>query len=281
MSNFGTSFKSTRESMGLTIEQIAVETRIAARFLEAIENEDFQLLPGGIFSRGFVRTYAERLGMDPERAVGEFEQYSSYREPAVLDVLRASTPPSGNTSRALYPVAIGALVILVFAFYFLTKRPSTLVTATPPVAAPTQPEPAPAVPDQPAAAAEAGASDQTEAAKAALPPETVPTPAATEQVTPASPPATQKTDAMTVVLEATEQSWVKVVGDSDTVLASEILEPGMTRRFTAQTSINLTIGNASGIKVTINDHQLAPLGKTGQVRSITITPDNLKRFIGG
>ena len=72
MSDFGINFKHARESLGLTLQQIATETRIGTRFLEAIEKEEFHLLPGGIFSRGFVRSYAERLRMDPDNAVAEF-----------------------------------------------------------------------------------------------------------------------------------------------------------------------------------------------------------------
>src|SRR6266571_5129207 len=64
MSNFGASFKKARESKGISLERIAAETRISTRFLLAIENEEFNLLPGGIFNRGFVRTYAEKVGLE-------------------------------------------------------------------------------------------------------------------------------------------------------------------------------------------------------------------------
>src|SRR5579884_3950779 len=106
MSDFGSTFKNARESMGLTLEQIAAETRIGTRFLKAIENEQFHLLPGGIFSRGFVRSYAERLKIDPEKAVADFERQSSYREPVQLQDLRVTAPPPEKTSRSLYPLAI-------------------------------------------------------------------------------------------------------------------------------------------------------------------------------
>ena len=56
MTNLGADFKKARESKGISLDQIATETRIRIRFLTAIENEAFHLLPGGIFNRGFVRT---------------------------------------------------------------------------------------------------------------------------------------------------------------------------------------------------------------------------------
>jgi cytoskeletal protein RodZ len=72
MSNFGASFRKARESAGLPLDRIASETRISTRFLLAIESEDFHLLPGGVFNRGFVRAYAAHLGMDPDQAVMKF-----------------------------------------------------------------------------------------------------------------------------------------------------------------------------------------------------------------
>jgi hypothetical protein len=54
----------------------------------------------------------------------------------------------------------------------------------------------------------------------------------------------------------------------------------MTRKFTADNSLYISIGNAAGLTMKINDKPLRPLGKSGQVRSVTITPANLKDFIG-
>src|SRR6266513_1961428 len=82
MTNFGASLKKARESKGISLNQIATETRISTRFLTAIENEEFSLLPGGIFNRGFVRTFAEKVGLDPDQAVADYERLVAVREPA-------------------------------------------------------------------------------------------------------------------------------------------------------------------------------------------------------
>jgi cytoskeleton protein RodZ len=74
MLELGTSFRKSRASLNLSIDKIAAETRINPRFLEAIENERFDLLPGGIFNRGFIRAYAVRLGLDPEEALQGYEK---------------------------------------------------------------------------------------------------------------------------------------------------------------------------------------------------------------
>src|SRR5215470_12962902 len=81
MTNFGASLKQARESKGITLDQIALETRISSRFLSAIENEEFHLLPGGIFNRGFVRAFAEKVGLDPAQAVADYARLAEVREP--------------------------------------------------------------------------------------------------------------------------------------------------------------------------------------------------------
>ena len=69
---FGESLKREREMRGVTLDEIAGATRIATRFLRAIENEEWDQLPGGVFNRGFVRAVAHYLGLDEENTVAEY-----------------------------------------------------------------------------------------------------------------------------------------------------------------------------------------------------------------
>ena len=73
MSAFGENLRREREMRGVSLEEISFATKISLRFLEAIEREDFSKLPGGIFSRSFIRTYARYLGLDEDRVVAEFQ----------------------------------------------------------------------------------------------------------------------------------------------------------------------------------------------------------------
>src|SRR6267142_3191888 len=120
MTDFGVSFKKARESAGISLDQIAIETRISTRFLAAIEGEEFHLLPGGIFNRGFVRTYAERIGLDPDQAVSDYERLVQVREPGPA-VGPPTTELTPKGQRNLYPIAIGALVVLIIVFYIVTR----------------------------------------------------------------------------------------------------------------------------------------------------------------
>jgi cytoskeletal protein RodZ len=71
--NFGVHLKRERELREVTLEEITSATRIGPRFLEALENEDWEKLPGGVFNRGFVRAIARYLGLNEEALLGEYD----------------------------------------------------------------------------------------------------------------------------------------------------------------------------------------------------------------
>src|SRR3979411_1464173 len=71
--NFRESLKRERELREVTLEEITAHTRIGPRFLEALENEQWEKLPGGVFNRGFVRSVARYLGLDEESLLGEYD----------------------------------------------------------------------------------------------------------------------------------------------------------------------------------------------------------------
>src|SRR5271170_564679 len=71
--NFGERLKRERELREVTLKEITSATRIGPRFLEALENEDWEKLPGGVFNRGFVRAIARYLGLNEEALLGEYD----------------------------------------------------------------------------------------------------------------------------------------------------------------------------------------------------------------
>jgi cytoskeleton protein RodZ len=264
MTNFGASFKKAREFRGVTLDQIAKETRISTRFLAAIENEEFHLLPGGVFNRGFIRTFAERVGLDPDEALADYERLVSAGEPN--DVQSSTHTASSRRERHLYPAAVAVLALAIGIFYFVMRENQPVQTATPiskPAPQIQQPPPTPvAAPETTPDATPVAVAEQT-------PPPTV-----------VSAPAPAPSQALTLDIEAHEKTWIKVTSDGNSVLAGEVLEPGMTRKFTAENSLYISVGNAAGLTLKINDKVLKPLGKSGQVRSVTITPATLNDFIG-
>jgi cytoskeletal protein RodZ len=276
MPNFGASFKKARESKGIPLDRISTETRISARFLQAIENEDFHLLPGGIFNRGFIRTYAERLGLDPEQAVADYEKLTEVRAPS--EPVVPPRAPARKVNRQLYPAAIGGLILVIVIFYIVTRDSGSVsdtASLTPaPISRSETPSAQPATVTQSAPVTQPAPAPEV-AATAPQPAASTPPTTSTDTLT-----RTPSTDALTLDVEAKETTWIKVMADDKSILAGEILEPGATRRFTAQTSIEITIGNAGGLSLKLNNRPVNSIGQSGQVRKLVITPQNLSDFTG-
>ena len=86
MGDFGGTLRSARERKGISLRHIANATKISMGALESLEKNDFKRLPGGIFSRSFVRAYAEEVGLDPDQTVADFlkEAGESFEPPPAI-----------------------------------------------------------------------------------------------------------------------------------------------------------------------------------------------------
>jgi cytoskeleton protein RodZ len=120
--DFGVKMRRLREERGVSLRQIADVTRISVSALEALERNDISRLPGGIFSRAFVRSYALEVGLDPEETVREFLDQFPHEtviagSPHAVDLQRAT----GDVSRVRPFWIIGILLVLGgIAFFALT-----------------------------------------------------------------------------------------------------------------------------------------------------------------
>ena len=123
-SDFGSRMRQAREQRGVSLRQIAEKTKIGVSALEALERNDISRLPGGIFSRGFVRSYAAEIGVDPEQTVREFLAQFPH------DSVTAGSPhvlidDGYRDRRRLNPRAVmivGTLVLVVAAILFWTLK---------------------------------------------------------------------------------------------------------------------------------------------------------------
>lgn len=128
----GAQLRQARESKGVSLREIADETRISRRYLEAIESDNYQLLPGGIFNRSFIKSYARHIGFDENRALEAYERTAreqgvAHGEPSVKPhkpVVYGGGSPQGRT--VLLSVIV--LAIICAAIYFAlqwSRRPQT------------------------------------------------------------------------------------------------------------------------------------------------------------
>jgi cytoskeletal protein RodZ len=125
--DFGARMRQAREAQGVSLRQIAETTKLSVRALEALERNDISLLPGGIFSRAFVRAYASEIGIDPEQTVREF--IAQFPHDSVT-IGSPHVPPNldtdGGGRRRLFGIVAMVLVIAVLAaagaLYVLSQR---------------------------------------------------------------------------------------------------------------------------------------------------------------
>ncbi len=145
MESIGARFNQTREARGYTLEQVARDTHIAKRFLEALEKEDFAVFPGEPYLLGFMRTYANYLGLEPEETVALYHNLKLQEQPPPIDEL-INRRPAVPVGRIL---AIAALVIAIAAGVFLAISGDLFDTSSRP--ARPEPEAAPAAIGEPEA----------------------------------------------------------------------------------------------------------------------------------
>src|SRR5260370_41566244 len=116
--NFGERLKRERELREVSMDELTKATRISKRFVEALENEDWAKLPGGIFGHGFVRTIARYLGLDEEALLGEHDMARAEHASAAPPKLEARIPAPPKSA----PVPAGLVVLLLVLALFYTGR---------------------------------------------------------------------------------------------------------------------------------------------------------------
>lgn len=244
MGSFGENLQRERELRGVSLREIAEGTKISLRFLEALEEDRVDVLPGGLFPRAFVRQYANFVGLDPDRAVSDF---IAHHGPPELE----NTPPPAERPGWLSPgalfLAAVALVAGILVFWPGGRGES---------------------PDAPIAAA--------------TPVPTAPAVLPTDRVYPppvAAPRSSPERDTLVLTMTAEANCWVEVRADGETVM-NRVLAEGESETLEAQGEIVLSVGNAGGLAIRVNDKPALPLGRSGEVRkNIVITRQSLPALV--
>ena len=140
MSSFGEELKRERELRQISLREVSEATKINLRYLEALEQNDFRHLPGGVFNKGFVRAYSEYIGIDPEAMVNAYlleeRDQEDREEQKRAPVPRQASPvlvvadplPAGRRARLVVVLALVLTVMLVAAgllWYWLGHRVQT------------------------------------------------------------------------------------------------------------------------------------------------------------
>jgi len=268
----GERLREARERQKVSLHAIAEKTNISVRFLDAIEKNQFDKLPGGIFTRGFIRSYAMQVGLDPDAAVAQFLS----DEPGAREEI--DDGPVGNRAGLGIALMLGAgliVVALVLGLVYLFAPDWLGVRAvTPPAgqsaiadatAAETPVTATPAPPAPPAAAAPAVAIPETAATTGAPP--------AIPEVTAAASPKAP----LYLVLQPSGKCWVQVSADGQMRVARE-LSAGETVTIEAAERLQIVVGDAGALGYELNGRPGKPLGAAGRVARATILPATVTQF---
>lgn len=284
---FGESLKREREMRGVSLEEISAATRIATRFLQAIENEQWDKLPGGVFNRGFVRAVARYLGLDEEDIMAEYGLAVGDR-PSVP--VWTGSPPAVTSGQPWAAWIIAAIVIiaLIAAGWFAARRiyawhaarsaaQNPTVTGAPSHAAPemlANPVPAAVMSSSTANLA----TPRTPAGHADSSPVTNATsPATLPAASPAMPPIPGRFE---LKVEAGKETKVTVEADSTRVFDGT-MKAGEDHTFTAKDQFGISARDAGALLLELNGKTLAPIGPPGRAGKVTVTREALKEASGG
>ena len=108
----GEKLRQAREARGIPISEVADQTRIAPLYLESIDNDDYRALPGGIFNRGFIKSYAKYVGIDEQEALLDYAQLLNDTDVEELKTYKPQVLTDDNSTRSMIPTVIVAAIIL-------------------------------------------------------------------------------------------------------------------------------------------------------------------------
>lgn len=255
MDDFGGKLRQARERRGISLRQIAASTKISAAALEALERNDISKLPGGIFSRAFVRAYAVEVGLDPDDTVREFLDRFNQEPPPTAE--SAIAVPQEETdfenkqkmaALALKIAIVGIPLVILILYLTLFRNRSAVQAEAEPGFATTAPQADTAVPSAPAPASMV----------AAAPP----------------PPAPGQ---MKLEIYPTAECWVSLTIDGKKLFA-RVMQRGERETHTVQREALVEVGDAGAFAFAVNGRDGKPLGDVGQVKTLKLTPATAAQF---
>jgi cytoskeletal protein RodZ len=287
-SNNSQELKTAREALGLSLADIFQRTRISVAYLQAIENNDFHLLPTSAYTKNFIKTYARTLDIDSKSILINYEDYLNSRKG--LQVL----PPEGVSGKKLFFAKIAnpktywgiasVLIVISVVAWLISKQyqpSSDIINSTRRIAV-AIPENKEQTVNSPVnttvpisqqikatpelALNEINKQSQVKAQSISSKMENNAEKPSKEQVSLSvknEQPAVNNEEASLLIISAIEETWIRIKADQNPSF-QVLLKPG--EKFERKAvSFDMDIGNAGGIKIQFKGKNIENLGKSGQV----------------
>ncbi|MBV8197334.1 MAG: helix-turn-helix domain-containing protein [Candidatus Eremiobacteraeota bacterium] len=229
----GERFRAAREARGISLSQAGEAIRIRSLYLAAIEEENWSTIGAPVYIRGFLRTYARFLGLDPEEAVAEFNrtQPAFAAQPAEPRRLERGAAPVWLSSALLWTAGTIAVLLIAFVVFTELTLPRRTVVQTVPLETPST---------------------------MAATPQTPPAPA---HPSPAAFAGADGANSLALVLSG--PSWLRVTVDGN-VSMEGTFPAGTAKTFHGKSAL-VRIGNAGAVEIYVDGKDLGKLGKSGDV----------------
>ncbi len=252
---FGERLKRERELREVSLKEVTAGTRIGPRFLEALENEEWEKLPGGVFNRGFVRAIARYLGLDEENLLAEYDMARGEQS------MPAPQPYENKLPRPPIWVPILAVLALLAVFggliaggvygwrWYSARRAAKGSSSSALLPIQTQPGTANVVP----AVADARSSDSVTSS--------------------AAPP-------LDLAVSTSAATRVRILADGRLLLDAE-LRAGETRHFSASKQFEVTAADSSAVLLELNGRAMPPVGTPGASGTIVLGQKDLRQASSG
>jgi cytoskeletal protein RodZ len=247
---FGERLKRERELREVSFDEVSKATRIAPRFLEALENEQWDKLPGGVFGRGFVRSIARYLGLSEENLLSEYDLARGESANSALQKAEERIPSPPKWIPAVAVLALLAVLAgLIAGGRYAWK------------------------------AYQAHRAQKKSSAIVSLPKATqsqiLPDSIASANAAPNSTPS-----ALDLSISASRSTRVRVAVDGSLVFDGELASGG-SRQFNAADRMEVTAADPSAVLLDLNGQTVAPLGAPGSSGTIVLTKKDLRQATGG
>lgn len=268
--DLGAALRMARSDRGLSLEQVEQETKIRKRYLKGLENDDYSVLPDAVYAQGFLKTYANYLGLNGQELADELKRRrrprrerhtgttdfrkSGFDEPLIhpgglTGAERRSISTASMLSLVVFLLVVG---LVVGALYYIG---SSSTTSNGDQNLPSEREKKQSDKRQDGSGENAAEKDNVANAEA-------PKPGSAGAGTNEKNAPPDKLEVLVSVEEA--ESWLRITSDG-VVVYEQVAQPGFSQKFEADREVSLETGNAGAVTVEVNGQDVGPLGADGEV----------------